>query len=80
MENFLVNMAVVKVNWDKGGQTILDNYIPLLAYTLKSYAHEIISLEDCKAAFAKVAEFKMPTAALATLLKRAIKKYSIVKD
>lgn len=45
MENFLVNMAVVKVNWDKSQKDLLDNYIPLVAYALKGYKHDVISLD-----------------------------------
>ncbi len=79
MENFLVNMAVIKVNWDRTGQAILDNYIPLVAYALKRYKHDVISLEDFRDEFRKVAEFEIPTAAVGTLLKRASRKYDFIK-
>jgi hypothetical protein len=79
MDSFLVNMAVVKVNFDKTGQALLDNYIPLVAYVLKKYKYDVISIEDFKVEFCRVAEFKIPSAAIGTLLKRANVKYGFVK-
>ncbi len=78
MENFLVNMAVVKVNWDSSQKDLLDNYIPLVAYTLKVYNYDIISLENFKSEFKNVAEFDIPTGAIASLLKRASKRYGFI--
>ena len=36
METFLVNMAIVKVNWDRAEKVLIDNYIPLVAGTSTS--------------------------------------------
>lgn len=71
-------MAIVKVNWDSSEKDLLDNYIPLVAYILKIYRNDIISLEDFKNQFAKVAEFEMPTGAIASLLKRASKRHGFI--
>jgi len=78
VEKFLVNMAIVKVNWDSSEKDLLDNYIPLVAYVLKIYRNEFISLEDFKDEFTKVAEFEMPTGAIASLLKRASKRHRLI--
>jgi len=79
VEKFLVNMAIVKVNWDSSEKDLLDNYIPLVAYVLKNYCNDIISLEEFKGEFTKVAEFEMPTGAIASLLKRASKRHRFIK-
>ena len=78
MEKFFVNMAIVKVNWDSSEKDLLDNYIPLVAYALKVYKYDVISLEDFKGEFRKVAEFEMPTGAIASLLKRASKRHGFL--
>jgi len=79
MDKFLVNMAVVKVNWDKSQGDILDNYIPLIAYALSKMEDETISVEEFKGTFRAVAEFDIPTGAIITLLKRAEKNTDIWK-
>ena len=79
MDKFLVNMAVVKVNWDKSRGDILDNYIPLIGYTLRQMDEDVFSVEDFKTKFRKVAEFAVPTGAVITLLKRASKKYGYLE-
>lgn len=79
MDKFLVNMAVVKVNWDKSQGDILDNYIPLIAYALTKMEDDIISVEKFKEIFRAVAEFEIPTGAIITLLKRAAKKYGYLE-
>lgn len=79
MDKFLVNMAVVKVNWDKSQGDILDNYIPLIGYALRQMDEDIFSVEDFKTEFRKVAEFEVPTGAIITLLKRASKKYGYLE-
>lgn len=75
MDKFLVNMAVVKVNWDDSQGDILDNYIPLIAYTLGQMKNKTVSVEEFKQKFQEVAEFIIPSGAIITLLKRAAKKY-----
>lgn len=79
MDKFLVNMAVVKVNWDQSQGDILDNYIPMIAYTLRQMPEDVVSAEDFKNQFRKVAEFDIPTGAIITLLKRASKKYGYLE-
>jgi len=79
MEKFLVNMAVVKVNWDHSQNDILDNYIPLVAHALQQHEDDTLSLEEFKTHFRKVSEFDIPTGAIISLLKRASKKYDLVQ-
>ncbi|ENV3697877.1 hypothetical protein ACFJ47_003742 [Vibrio cholerae] len=79
MDRFLVNMAIVKVNFDKSGADILDNYIPLVRETLDALDNEVVSVDDFKMKFTEISEFKMPTGAILSLLKRAEKKYSLLE-
>jgi len=79
MENFLLNMAVIKVIWDKSEADLLDNYMPLLGYAIKICPSESISLPEIAENLNKVAEFKIPQGAVNLLIKRAAKKkYSYI--
>lgn len=79
MDRFLVNMAIVKVNFDKKGVDILDNYIPLVHETLNIMDNDIFSVNDFKLKFVNIAEFKIPTGAVLSLLKRAENKYGLLQ-
>ena len=78
MDRFLVNMAVVRVNWDKKGTDILDNYIPLVHETLNHMSNDVFSVDDFKEKFVEIAEFKIPTGAVISLLKKANQKYQLL--
>lgn len=78
MERLLINMAIVKVNWDRSGADLLENYIPLLAHVLWECEGATISLQELKSFFRDTAEFDIPIAALGTLVKRAIKKHGFL--
>lgn len=78
MERLLINMAIVKVNWDRSGADLLENYIPLLAYALSECSTETASLSEIRTHFRQVAEFEVPTAALGTLVKRAAKRHGFL--
>ncbi|TMP25618.1 hypothetical protein CWB99_20850 [Pseudoalteromonas rubra] len=80
MDKFLVNMAVVKVNWDESQGDILDNYIPLIAYTLGQMKGDIVSIEEFKVKFQESVDFTIPTGAIITLLKRAARKHKYLKS
>lgn len=79
MDRFLVNMAVVKVNWDTKGNDILDNYIPFVHEALDKMEANIFSANDFKEKFIEIAEFKIPTGAVFSLLKRASKKHQLIE-
>ncbi|WP_019601851.1 hypothetical protein [Teredinibacter turnerae] len=78
MDKFLVNMAIVRVNLDRKGQDILDNYIPLVHETLANMENDIFSVDEFKTRFVEIAEFSIPTGAVLALLKRAMKKYELL--
>lgn len=78
MERLLINMAIVKVNWDRSGADLLENYIPLLAYALSECSGTTASLSEIRTHFRQVAEFEVPTAALGTLVKRAAKRHGFL--
>lgn len=80
MDRFLVNMAVVRVNWDKNGSDILDNYIPFVHEALDKMEQDIFSVDDFKKKFIEIAEFKVPTGAIISLLKRASKKHKLLEQ
>ncbi|WPL12667.1 hypothetical protein [Thiorhodovibrio litoralis] len=79
MDRFLVNMAVVRVNWDKKGSDILDNYIPLVHEALDKISADVFSVDEFKEKFVEIAEFKIPTGAVLSLLKRATNKYQLLE-
>lgn len=78
MERLLINMAIVKVNWDQSGSDLLENYIPLLAYAVSECKTTTASLDEIRGYFRRVAEFEVPIAALGTLIKRAAKKHGFL--
>jgi hypothetical protein len=78
MERLLINMAIVKVNWDHSGADLLENYIPLLAYAVSECKATTASLDEIREHFRSVAEFEVPIAALGTLIKRASKKHGFL--
>lgn len=78
MERLLINMAIVKVNWDHSGADLLENYIPLLAHVLWECKETTVSLQEIRTHFREVAEFEIPIAALGTLAKRASKKHGFL--
>lgn len=78
MERFLINMAIVKVNLDKKGADILDNYVHLITETLCNMDGDVFSVDEFKAKFIEIAEFKIPTGAILSLLKRATQKYQVL--
>ena len=71
MENFLINMAIIKVNWDESRKDILDNYLPLVGYAVKCCDGDIVALEDVESKLRDIADFKIPRGAIITMLKRA---------
>lgn len=80
MNRLIVNMAVVKVNWDQAAAApFLDNYLPLVLYTLKEMAADEVSTHDFKARFEEVADFRVPHNVALVLLNRAMKKYGAIK-
>ncbi|WP_114192108.1 hypothetical protein [Edaphovirga cremea] len=79
MDRFLVNMAVVRVNWDTKGSDILDNYIPLVHEALDKMNEDVFSVDDFKKKFIEISEFKIPTGAVLSLLKRATTKYQLLE-
>ena len=80
MDRFLVNMAVVRVNWDKNRSDILDNYIPFVHESLDNMESDIFSVDDFKEKFIEIAEFKVPTGAIVSLLKRATNKHKLLNQ
>ncbi len=78
MERLLINMAIVKVNWDNSGSDLLENYIPLLGHVLWEYKEKTVSLQEIRTHFREVAEFEIPIAAIGALVKRATKKYGFL--
>lgn len=78
MDRFLVNMAIIRVNWDQKGNSILDNYIPLIEEALRQIDGDVFSLEQFKSKFVEISDFEIPTGAVLSLLKRAENKYKLI--
>lgn len=79
MDRFLVNMAIVRVNWDQNRSDILDNYIPLVHESLNKINNATFSIDEFKEKFIEIAEFSIPTGAIISLLNRSMKKYRILE-
>ena len=80
MEKFLINMAMVKVNWDLSQQSPIDTYIPLIGYAISKCESDIISRDEISKILDEVAEFNIPQGALTVLLNRAAKaEYKYIK-
>ncbi|MCI5157164.1 MAG: hypothetical protein D3906_01765 [Candidatus Electrothrix sp. AUS1_2] len=79
MDRFLVNMAIVRVNWDRNRSDILDNYIPLVHEALNKLNDATFSIDDFKEKFMEIAEFSIPTGAIISLLNRSMKKYGMLE-
>jgi hypothetical protein len=69
-ENFLINLAVLKVNWDEK-RDILTNFMPLVGYAISKLEHDIVSTEELKSTIDQVAQFHIPSGALELLIRRA---------
>ena len=79
MNRFLVNLAIIKVNWDRSQSDLLDNYMPLLSYAISSLSTDIVSAVEIRKKIAAVADITLPYSAVITLLKRAeSKRYGFV--
>lgn len=80
MEKFLINMAIVKVNWDVSQQSPIDTYMPLIGHAISKCGSDIISRDEVSKILDEIAEFNIPQGALTVLLNRAAKaKYKYVK-
>lgn len=72
-------MAIIKVNFDKKGTDFIDNYIPLVREALDKLESDTFSLDQFKIKFIEIAEFKIPTGAILSLLKRSENKYKLLE-
>lgn len=80
MNRLIVNMAVVKVNWDQSASApFLDNYLPLVLHALKELESDEISTHEFKIKFEAIADFRIPQNVILVLLNRVIKKYEAIK-
>nr|VFK23127.1 MAG: hypothetical protein BECKLPF1236A_GA0070988_103702 [Candidatus Kentron sp. LPFa]VFK35432.1 MAG: hypothetical protein BECKLPF1236C_GA0070990_103742 [Candidatus Kentron sp. LPFa] len=79
MDRFLVNMAIIRVNFNKKGTGILDNYMPLVHEALKNIDSDVVSVDQFKEKFIEISEFDIPTGSVLSLLKRATDKYGLLK-
>lgn len=79
MERFIVNMAIIRVNLDKNRSDILDNYIPLVHEALNTIESDVFSVDEFKQKFIELAEFKIPTGAILSLLKKSVNKYGLLE-
>lgn len=78
LEESLISLAVLKVNWDQRGKDYVDNFIPFVAEGLRRCPQDHVSVaqlqEVMKGAFGLV----IPQGALNTLLRRA-ERYGYVR-
>jgi len=79
MNRLIINMAVIKVNWDQSvAAPFLDNYLPIVIHALKHMTGDIVTVHEFKAKFEEVADFSIPHNVALVLLNRAMKKYAAI--
>lgn len=69
-ESLLLNLAIIKVNWDDQ-KDIVHNFMPIVGYAISQLSREVVSTEELKEKIQEVANFRIPTGALESLIRRA---------
>lgn len=68
--NLLLNLAILKVNWDKN-RDIIHNFMPLVGYAITTLPTDVVSVAELKQTIQVAANFRIPTGALESLIRRA---------
>lgn len=74
MSTALVGMAILKVNYDKRGRDLLDNFLPLAADRLLHSGAQGVSIPDLRRAIADEYGIAIPGGVLKTIVKRCAKQ------
>ncbi len=68
--SLLLNLAILKVNWDKN-RDVIHNFMPFVGYAIASLPTDIVSVTELKEAIQAAANFRIPSGALESLVRRA---------
>lgn len=79
MNRLIVNMAVIKVNWDQAiAAPFLDNYLSIVIYALKQMTGDAVTVHEFREKFSGVADFSIPYNVALVLLNRVMKKHKCI--
>lgn len=73
-DRVLINLAIVKSNWDQNHRSILDNFMPIVGTAMSLLEEEEISEADLKIKIEEFSGFKIPSGAISVLIRRSTKK------
>ena len=78
-DRVFINLAILKSNWDNHGNSIIDNFMPIVGRAIQLLPDQEIAEEDLKLKIADFSGLTIPTGALSVLIRRASKeKYGFV--
>jgi len=66
-----INLAIVKINWDRQQNSLADNFMPLIGSAIKSLEDDEISEVEIRRYVLEYFGFKIPYAAISTLLRKS---------
>lgn len=68
----ITSLAILKVNFDRGGQDYVGNFLPLAGEILRQSAQDIVSVTQVQAGFRNEFGLEIPQGPIRTILKRAV--------
>ncbi len=74
----IVSLAFIKTNWDLRQKSYLDNFVPIVAESLRFLKQDIVSLEELQDSVKQQFGLRIPQNAIEAILKRT-KKYKYVQ-
>lgn len=74
----IVSLAFIKTNWDLRQKSYLDNFVPIVAESLRFLKQDIISLQEVQESVIQEFGLRIPQSAIEAILKRT-KKYKYVQ-
>ncbi len=73
-DRVLINLAIIKTNWDEDQSSILDNFMPIIGCAIQQLPDQEISEIELKQKVEEFSGFKIPGGALSVLIRRASKE------
>ena len=74
IENSLVCLALLKVNWDEKGADYIENFVPFIGEALRQAQNDAVSIHELQKITESEFGLLIPQGALSTILKRAARK------
>lgn len=76
----IVSLAFIKTNWDLHQKGYLDNFIPIIADSMKYLVQDIIVLQELQDTIEHQFGLKIPQNAIESILKRAKKNHYVIVE